>query len=105
MVKRMRRGTVARRGKNEVILPLVFTNNGKTTSTGGQYAFRDYLKVLTIQPAYLAADDDAKVRMIQNAEERFYKAALPRLLAMDGNEELLRIFKERGILKNMGVVK
>jgi hypothetical protein len=102
---KINRGTLSRIAKNEVILPLVFTSNGKTTSTGGQYAFRDYLKVLTIQPAYLAADDDVKVRMIQNAEERFYKAALPRLLAMDGNEELARIFNERGILKNMGVVK
>ena len=42
---------------------------------------------------------------IKNAEERFYKAALPRLLAMDGNEDLARVFAERGILKNMGIVK
>ena len=102
---KINQGELSRIAKNEVILPLVITAGGKTTTAGGEYTFRDYLKVLTIQPRYLDADDDMKTRMIQNAEDRFYKAALPRLLAKDGNEELARIFNERGILKDMGIIK
>ena len=102
---KINQGELSRIAKNDVILPLVITAGGKTTTAGGEYAFRDYLKVLTIQPRYLDADDDVKTRMIQNAEDRFYKAALPRLLAKDGNEELARIFNERGILKDMGIIK
>ena len=102
---KINQGKLTKIAKNDVILPLVIQSENRTTTIPGQYAFRDYLKVLTMQPQYYAADDDMKVRMIQNAEQRFYKAALPRLLAMDGNEELSRIFYERGIIKQRGYIK
>lgn len=97
------RGELSRIAKNETTLPLVFQSNGRTVTVGGSYDFRNYLKILFTHPLYLSADTEAQINMVKNAESKFYKAALPRLLAMDGNENLARVFQERGILKSLGV--
>jgi len=96
---KIQRGDLSRIAKNEVVLNLVVDGRKKS----GSFTFRDYLQVLMVQQSYVMADDDVKTNYIQNAEERFYKAALPILLSQDGNEELARVFQERGLLKKLGI--
>ena len=92
----IRRGQLTEIAKNKVVLPLKV----KGSSGGGMYRFRDYLKILMINPAYISADDDAKKSMITNAENLFYEAALPIMLALPGNEELSKSFQQTQFIKS-----
>ena len=63
------------------------------------YKFRDYLQVLMLNPAYIAADDETKKRMIKRTEDLFYEAALPILIAKPGNEELQQGYIDKQRIK------
>ena len=87
----IRRGQLTEIAKNQVMLPLRI--KGSLKGQGG-YTFRDYLKILMINPEYVKANDDEKIQMIKNAERFFYEAALPILLASPGNEDLADAFRD-----------
>lgn len=98
------RGELSRIAKNDVALPLeVVTTKGKRQQGPAVYQFRDYLQMLMIHPLYGGADDETRVSMIRNAEQRFYRAALPALLSQPGNQDLALRLAERDALKNLGV--
>jgi len=90
----IRRGQLTEIAKNKVMLRL----NIQGSRGSGMYKFRDYLKLLMVNPAYVRAKDNAKIKMIENAEDDFYEAALPIMLAMPGNEDLQRVFFENNLL-------
>ncbi len=90
----IRKGQLTEIAKNKVMLRL----NIQGSRGSGMYKFRDYLKLLMVNPAYVRAKDNAKIKMIENAEDDFYEAALPIMLAMPGNEDLQRVFFENNLL-------
>jgi len=98
------RGELSRIAKNDVALPLeVVTTKGRRQQGPAVYQFKDYLQMLMIHPLYGGADDGTRVSMIRNAEQRFYRAALPALLSQPGNQDLSLRLAERDALKKLGV--
>ena len=93
----IRRGQLTNLAKNKVVLRL----KAKGSSGSGLYTFRDYLKILMINPFYLRSDDDGRRKMIENAEDLFYEAAIPLMLSLPGNEELSKSFQQNQYLKTL----
>lgn len=98
------RGMLTDIAKNQITLPLqMMTTRGRRQRGPAVYNFNDYLRVMMTDPLYQQADDDQRISMIKNTEARFYRAALPVLLAQPGNQDLALRFAERAELKELGV--
>ncbi len=93
----IQRGDLTDIAKNQVALPLIVRGRRRGAA---RVTFRDYLKILMVDPQYLSQDDDTKINMIQNAEDRFFEAALPILMAKPGNQELADAVQQSGFVKS-----
>ena len=90
--------------KNEVVLLSDVKRDGKKVYESNM-PFYAALGTLMGKPHYARADAVGKINLIRNMEQRFYKAALPRLLNLPGNQNLRQVVAERKFLLKQKAIR
>ena len=79
--------------KNKIMLPV---QAGRPP-----YKFVDHIQALMGTGAYLRATDQQKITMIQQAENKFYMAAFPAVLAKPQHKQLAQAYYQRKLVRDM----
>jgi len=92
------RGELTNIAKNEIALPVTVKGSRRGPT---RLRFREYLKAVMLDPLFISADDDTKIGIIQNAEAKFYKEALPIMLSRPGNQDLATVREDRQAVETL----